>query len=46
MDIGEPIMSSDPTSEASLAYAHIAERIHKELGPKRIYKSDLRIDGH
>ena len=46
MDIGEPIMSSDPTSEASLAYARIAERIHKELGPKRIYKSELRIGGH
>jgi ATP-binding protein involved in chromosome partitioning len=46
MDIGEPIMSSDPTSEASVAYARIAERIHKELGPKRIYKSELRIGGH
>ena len=43
MDIGEPITLSDPTSEASVAYAKMAERIVKELGPKRIYKSELRI---
>ena len=43
MDIGEPITVSDPTSEASVAYAKMAERIVKELGPKRIYKSELRI---
>jgi ATP-binding protein involved in chromosome partitioning len=43
MDIGIPITVSDPTSEASVAYARMAERIVKELGPKRIYKSELRI---
>ena len=43
MDIGEPIMASDPTCLASMAYAHIAKRIVEELGPKRIYKSELKI---
>jgi ATP-binding protein involved in chromosome partitioning len=43
MDIGEPIMASDPTSEASVAYQKIAKRIVEELGPKRIYKSELKI---
>ncbi len=46
MDIGEPIMASDPTSEASAAYTQIAKRIVEELGPKRIYKSELKIGGH
>ena len=46
MDIGEPIMASDPTSEASVAYARMAGRIVDELGPKRVYKRELRIGGH
>lgn len=43
MDTGEPIMAADPTSAASLAYAEIAAKIHTELGPKRVYKRELRI---
>jgi ATP-binding protein involved in chromosome partitioning len=43
MDIGEPIMASDPDSEAGQAYSAMAAKIHTELGPKRIYKSELRI---
>jgi ATP-binding protein involved in chromosome partitioning len=43
MDVGEPIAAADPTCEASVAYQQIAARIHTELGPKRIYKSELRI---
>jgi len=43
MDIGIPITVSDPVCEASVAYARMADRIVKELGPKRIYKSELRI---
>jgi ATP-binding protein involved in chromosome partitioning len=43
MDVGAPIMATDPTCEAGIAYAHIAKRIHEELGPKRIYKTELKI---
>ena len=46
MDVGEPIMASDPTSEASVSYARMAGRIVEELGPKRVYKRELRIGGH
>ena len=43
MDIGVPIMASDPDSQAAKAYAAIAETICTELGPKRRYKRELRI---
>jgi ATP-binding protein involved in chromosome partitioning len=46
MDIGEPITASDPQCEASVAYARIAASIVTDLGPKRIYKSELKIGGH
>ncbi len=42
-DDGHPIVVSDPASEASVAFARIAERIHVELAPKRIYRPELRI---
>jgi ATP-binding protein involved in chromosome partitioning len=43
MDTGNPIMATDPDSEAGRAYAAIAEKIVTELGPTRIYKRELRI---
>lgn len=42
-DDGHPIVVTDPESEASVAFASIAERIHVELAPKRIYRPTLRI---
>jgi ATP-binding protein involved in chromosome partitioning len=42
-DDGLPIVVADPQSEASLAFTAIAERIHVELAPKRIYRPSLRI---
>lgn len=42
-DDGHPIVVADPESEASVAFASIAERIHVELAPKRIYRPALRI---
>jgi ATP-binding protein involved in chromosome partitioning len=42
-DDGHPIVIADPSSEASLAFTKIAERIHVELAPKRIYRPALRI---
>jgi ATP-binding protein involved in chromosome partitioning len=43
MDIGEPITVSDPTCEASVAYASIAKKIHEDLGSKRRYNSALKL---
>ncbi len=43
MDIGLPITVSDPDSEASKAYAAIADRIANELAPKRRYNKALKI---
>ena len=43
MDIGIPITISDPESEASKAYAAMANTICTELGPKRRYKRELRV---
>ncbi len=42
-DAGRPIVVSDPDGEAALAFTRIAERIHVELAPKRIYRPELRI---
>ncbi len=42
-DDGNPIVVADPTSEASQVFAAIAERIHVELSPTRIYRPALRI---
>jgi ATP-binding protein involved in chromosome partitioning len=43
MDIGIPLMVSDPTSEAGLAYTEIARSIAQDLAPKRRYNKALRI---
>lgn len=42
-DTGEPIMATDPDNEASAAFRQIAATIDAELGPTRIYKTELRI---
>jgi ATP-binding protein involved in chromosome partitioning len=42
-DNGMPIVISDPQNEASVAFARVAEQIHVELAPKRIYRPELRI---
>ncbi len=42
-DAGQPIVVADPESEAARAFAAIAERIHVDLAPKRIYRPALRI---
>jgi ATP-binding protein involved in chromosome partitioning len=41
-DVGLPITVSEPASEAAAAFARTADAI-VALGPKRIYKADLRI---
>lgn len=43
MDVGLPIVVSQPDSESSKIYAAIAETICTDLGPKRRYKRELRI---
>jgi hypothetical protein len=43
MDNGEPIMATDPDSEAGRAYAALAEQIAVELAPKRRYSKALRL---
>jgi len=42
-DDGRPIMAVDPTSEAALAFAAIAERVDVELAPTRRYNPALKI---
>jgi len=42
-DSGKPIMAMDPTSEAALVIAKIAERIDLELAPTRRYNAGLKI---
>ncbi len=44
-DSGKPIMAMDPTSEAALVIAKIAERIDLELAPTRRYNAGLKILG-
>ncbi len=43
MDIGVPITVADPTSEASVAYQRLAERLATELLPKRRYSKSLKL---
>jgi ATP-binding protein involved in chromosome partitioning len=42
-DAGRPIMAVEPDSEASQAFARIAERIDTELAPTRRFHPELRI---
>jgi ATP-binding protein involved in chromosome partitioning len=41
-DVGAPVTVVDPTSEASLAFAGLAERV-EAMGPSRVYRPELRI---
>ncbi|HEX2192435.1 MAG TPA: Mrp/NBP35 family ATP-binding protein [Acidimicrobiales bacterium] len=41
-DVGTPVTVVDPTSEASLAFDGLAERV-AAMGPSRVYRSELRI---
>ena len=42
-DVGSPIVSSDPDSEAAAALTAIAERIDKELAPRRRFHPELKL---
>jgi len=42
-DVGRPITVSEPSGEAALAFAAIAERIDVELAPTRRFNRELRI---
>jgi ATP-binding protein involved in chromosome partitioning len=42
-DVGRPIVVENPDDEASLAFTEIARRLHEDLAPKRVYRSELRI---
>jgi ATP-binding protein involved in chromosome partitioning len=42
-DMGQPIVVSEPDSEAAQAFTEIARRIAVDLAPKRVYRSELRI---
>ena len=44
-DAGRPIVAVDPESEASAAFAAIAERIDVELAPTRRYNPGLKLLG-
>jgi ATP-binding protein involved in chromosome partitioning len=41
-DVGAPVTVVDPTSEASAAFAGLAERV-AAMGPSRVYRPELRI---
>jgi ATP-binding protein involved in chromosome partitioning len=43
-DIGEPIVLSAPESEAGAALLEIARVLDEELAPRRIYRTELRIN--
>ena len=43
-DVGSPIVSSDPDSEAAAALTAIAERIDKELAPRRRFHPELKLN--
>jgi ATP-binding protein involved in chromosome partitioning len=43
-DDGRPIIVTDPGHEASQAFTEIARRIAVDLAPKRVYRSELRIN--
>ena len=42
-DIGQPLVATDPTSEAGAVFAAMAETIAVELAPKRRFHPDLKI---
>lgn len=42
-DVGSPIVAAFPDSEASLAFAAIAERVDKELAPTRRSHRELKL---
>lgn len=43
-DTGRPIVATDPSSEAAVAFAKIAERITTDLKPRRIFSPELRVN--
>lgn len=42
-DTGSPIVASDPTSEASMVFAQLAETIDVEMAPKQRFHPELKI---
>jgi ATP-binding protein involved in chromosome partitioning len=42
-DDGNPIIVSDPESEAAQVFRKIAERVDTELAPRKIYRSELKV---
>jgi ATP-binding protein involved in chromosome partitioning len=42
-DTGEPIMVTDPTSEAAVVIARIAERLDTDLAPTKRYHPELKL---
>jgi ATP-binding protein involved in chromosome partitioning len=42
-DTGVPVVVSDPEGEAALAFAGLARTV-RDLGPTRIYRSELRVN--
>ncbi len=42
-DEGRPIVVTNPDDESSKEFVRIAERIHEELAPKKIYRPELKI---
>jgi hypothetical protein len=42
-DDGVPVVAADPDSEASVAFAALAERIIG-LGPARVYRRELSVN--
>lgn len=43
-DEGRPIVAVEPESEAARVFTAIAERIDGELAPKRVYRTELKIN--
>ena len=42
-DSGNPVMALDPTGEAAMSIAAVAERIDVELAPTRRYNAGLKL---
>jgi len=43
-DDGRPIVVTEPESEAAQVFRAMAERVDVELGPRKIYRSELKIN--
>lgn len=42
-DVGTPIVVTEPEHEAATVFTKMAERLDAELGPRKIYRSELKI---